>query len=423
MDEINNLLQQVAEIQDKYDTQAKESGENFNVFSIMNMEHNEVYTHSAIIGELLNPNGSHGQGDVFLQLFVKELQNEFGPDIIKNEFGTLISDKICERTISLEIDWENITGGRIDLIIEDHKQILIIENKLYAVDQLLQLIRYDNYAKTKKKNYTILYLTLFGKSLEKEEHVEGLVRGYNFSHKEINEYKKFVENNKNNNCLYYPISFEVHILNWIKKCLEALEFKPLLKATLEQYLALIKKITFQTMSNEMKKKIISIILDNPQEKEKNVKAAFEIVESIENLKRKIYYDFFQLLNKYAQDNNIICDEKNLNDAKGYGLYFIPNGWNSKPYQIGVFFDSDYSGLYVGLSYGKNGVEQKLKIKEKFTNIDSRFRSNDYWIWKNPENCNWKDNSEIWVDIVNGVKGKTYNDIILIIQEIIDIENS
>ena len=128
MDKIKTLLQQVSSIRREYE-KAKITEENFNVFSVMNMEHSEVNTHSSIIGELLNPNGSHGQGDVFLKFFISEVQNSFGSDIELNNFDTLINDKICEKTVSLDIDWENITGGRIDLILEDKNQILIIENK------------------------------------------------------------------------------------------------------------------------------------------------------------------------------------------------------------------------------------------------------------------------------------------------------
>lgn len=131
---INNLLQDVAIIQKKYDEHPEKNGEKFNVFSVMAMEHSEVNTHSAIIGELLNPSGSHGQGDVFLKLFIEELKKSFDTSINLVDFGTLVNDKICERTINIEVNWENVTGGRIDLIVEDDEKILIIENKLYAID-------------------------------------------------------------------------------------------------------------------------------------------------------------------------------------------------------------------------------------------------------------------------------------------------
>ena len=53
MDKINSLLQQVSIIQRKYDEIAKITGGNFNIFSIMRAESDEVRTHSRIIAEFL----------------------------------------------------------------------------------------------------------------------------------------------------------------------------------------------------------------------------------------------------------------------------------------------------------------------------------------------------------------------------------
>ncbi|TRX36285.1 PDDEXK-like family protein [Flavobacterium restrictum] len=194
MDKINNLLQQVTIIQKKYDEIAKITGENFNIFSVMNMEYKEVNTHSAIIGEFLNPKGSHGQGDTFLKLFVEEIRNHFGSYILLNDFENLVNDKICERTITSTNDWEDVSGGRIDIIIEDNNQILIIENKPGFQDQPYQLIRYNNYAKTKSpKKIILLYLTLDGRNLKKEEEpflIKDIkIEGYNFRHNEIRIFK------------------------------------------------------------------------------------------------------------------------------------------------------------------------------------------------------------------------------------------
>mgnify|MGYP000526485501 CR=1 FL=1 len=55
MDKIKNLLQQVSIIKKKYDEIAKITGENFNIFSIMRAESDEVRTHSRIIADFLNP--------------------------------------------------------------------------------------------------------------------------------------------------------------------------------------------------------------------------------------------------------------------------------------------------------------------------------------------------------------------------------
>jgi hypothetical protein len=45
-------------------------GERFNIFSILQVDHYEVRTHSPFLAELLNPRGSHGQGAVFLKHFL-----------------------------------------------------------------------------------------------------------------------------------------------------------------------------------------------------------------------------------------------------------------------------------------------------------------------------------------------------------------
>ena len=67
--ELEKLLIQVSAISKKYENAAKLTGENFNIFDVLKLSTSEVRTHSAFLAELLNPEGSHGQGDIFLRLF------------------------------------------------------------------------------------------------------------------------------------------------------------------------------------------------------------------------------------------------------------------------------------------------------------------------------------------------------------------
>lgn len=67
---IEKLLSDTSENRTKALEKLKESGENFNIFSILKMESKENDTHSAFLGELLNPNGSHLKEDLFLSAFV-----------------------------------------------------------------------------------------------------------------------------------------------------------------------------------------------------------------------------------------------------------------------------------------------------------------------------------------------------------------
>jgi hypothetical protein len=65
------LLNQVSGISRYYDKIEKSMGVRFNIFSITKIERYEVNTHSAMLSELLNPNGSHGQGAIFLKSFIE----------------------------------------------------------------------------------------------------------------------------------------------------------------------------------------------------------------------------------------------------------------------------------------------------------------------------------------------------------------
>lgn len=99
----------------------KNTSADFNQFSVFT--HKEPM-HSRILAALLNPNGDHGQGALFLHSFLKLLE------INDHDKGTWVVN--CET-------------GRIDICLErdDPKSVIIIENKSnYAIDQKNQLYRY-----------------------------------------------------------------------------------------------------------------------------------------------------------------------------------------------------------------------------------------------------------------------------------------
>jgi hypothetical protein len=100
-------------------------GENFNLFSVLKFERKENRTHSAFIGEVLNPKGSHMMGTVFLDLFLSEIgydehitrQNKSANQSGKKD--KIDSSKSSARTefyIGVRDD-KLQTGGRIDIYI------------------------------------------------------------------------------------------------------------------------------------------------------------------------------------------------------------------------------------------------------------------------------------------------------------------
>ena len=102
---LKSILEQVRVLKAKYDERAEVTGENFNVFSILHMESDEVKTHSAIIAELLNPRGSHSQRTLFLKLFLEKLPEDKIPKLKCGEDG--ISDEyLKEFEVGAEVSFK-----------------------------------------------------------------------------------------------------------------------------------------------------------------------------------------------------------------------------------------------------------------------------------------------------------------------------
>src|SRR5690606_13316597 len=101
---------------------SNQKGENFNLISLLNMERDEVRTHSRIIGELLNPEGTHGQGNTFLKIFFKQYD--------------VVDFNVDNYSLYLEYSIGKINdgvGGRIDIFLQDNQgNNIIIENKVDA---------------------------------------------------------------------------------------------------------------------------------------------------------------------------------------------------------------------------------------------------------------------------------------------------
>ncbi|MEO1098444.1 MAG: PD-(D/E)XK nuclease family protein, partial [Bacteroidota bacterium] len=131
---INKLLTGTTKIIQRQEELKKLKGENFNIFSILKIEHDENRTHSAFLAELLNPKGSHLCGNVFLLHFLRVLN-------LDKKFNINSAYIELEKYIG-NVDNVNQTGGRIDIWISDiDGNSLSIENKIYAGDQVKQIQR------------------------------------------------------------------------------------------------------------------------------------------------------------------------------------------------------------------------------------------------------------------------------------------
>ena len=125
----------------------------FNVFDILNIRHYEEKVHTPFLRHLLTPTETHEQGPLFLDSFFKNVLNL-----------PYQSDDISHLSIYEEYV---ITDGRIDLLLlyrhEQQQKAVVIENKIYAGDQHIQLLKYYRFIKEQlrlpRDDFQLVYLT------------------------------------------------------------------------------------------------------------------------------------------------------------------------------------------------------------------------------------------------------------------------
>ena len=133
-----------------------ESRPGYNFFRLLGIHRREVKTHSALLRDLLNPLGLHGQGNLFVRPIL---------DIIYKKAGIEVIDANDDDAWSVETEVPFIYG-RMDLVLtnERHLHNIVIENKIDAGDLLDQMLRYWQHQQNQKWNKRILvYLTLDGR--------------------------------------------------------------------------------------------------------------------------------------------------------------------------------------------------------------------------------------------------------------------
>jgi len=244
MENIAQMLALVNDIIEKYEKEERENGERFNYFSVLKIERAEV-KHSAFIGELLNPKGLHGQGDTFLKLFLELEKVQY------HEFQPINNTKIeIEKDLGRELNSDEKIG-RTDIFLTIKTHCIVIENKIDAKEQPLQLGRYHNYCKENfENNFKILYLTLDGKPAKDAGSLE---------------------NGKD----YFCISYQDDILNWLDKCLQKCFEKPVLYHAIQQYINIIKKNNNIINSKSMEQ--IHSIIKNNLESAKSISEEYDKV--------------------------------------------------------------------------------------------------------------------------------------------------
>ncbi len=356
MEQISNLLNQVAIINNKNAEILDATGGRFNMFRIFGVNHYEN-THSAILAELLNPKGTHGLESKLLECFIKSLGDYF----TIGEFDFQNSRIHTERSTE---------EGRIDILIEDNQNKgIIIENKIYANDQPEQLKRYNRYAQLYKNGYQILYLTLFGDNASEQS-------GGGVS--------------------YLAISYKKNIINWLESCVAIASRFPTVRETIVQYINHLKQLTNQDMDVKNKEEITKVL-----SKIENLRAAKAIYQNY-----SATYNY--LAEKYFNPKMIeLAKQKGLvyhyeRSEEQYIKFHLTNSnWQGKCW-IGFSFEGNrcHYGLCNNPNIHRISDENRKAIHDNLNKLDIPSRKESDW-W--PFYAHYANLSiDTWEnDIING----------------------
>ena len=137
----------------------------FSVFHYFKENENLV---SGIFADLLRPDGSHGQGTVFLDLFLQEIDRRVGKTCIRHrrDYGPL-------NRCSVYTEFSTPERRRIDIVLKIEDMWIGVENKPQAAEQKGQLQDYLEFLQQQDTRACVLYLSGRGEHAEtigNEEH-------------------------------------------------------------------------------------------------------------------------------------------------------------------------------------------------------------------------------------------------------------
>lgn len=315
----------------------RKTGGQFNLMSILGVGHLEVKTHSPILGDLLSPAGSHGQGATFLRSFTEQLGlGGFDPEsaTLRLEYYTGVKTED--------------SGGRIDLFLQDNSGAqIIIENKIYAQEQENQMLRYG-------KDFPdahLIYLTLNG---DEPTSIGELVPAKLRS-----------------------IAYKTDILEWLETCRKEAVNVPIVRESISQYINLIKELTQQNTSDRMSQKITEAALHDVT----SMRAYFSLVKAETELKERIVSGLITKMRELARIKEVeFLEPTGPLDVKYGNFAFSRATFEKRGFRIR--FEMEFGG-FRGFAFGffdegKMAEDDRNHLREAFEDKLGRARQSGYW---------------------------------------------
>lgn len=267
MEDIKNiqyLLRDINIVRKKFEEKEKNE-DNFNMFTILRKESDEVYLHSRFLSALLDPNGPHKLGKLFLNSFLDRIGSDFDYD---------------EKSLEVYPNNQNRSEYKeIDICFIDRvaKNAVMIENKIYHEDT-------NHEDKGQLENY-------YGRLIEEDKIPEDRIEvyyltldGHEPSEDSVKLSGKYPELQDKVKC----ISYSVEILEWLRSIVKECYNKPSLRESIIQYIKIVENMTNNDISIDERKEITSLIGMN----EDNLLSAKLLIDNFNHVKWHTIYDFY-----------------------------------------------------------------------------------------------------------------------------------
>ncbi len=342
------LFDKFKELIKKQNLQKQRGLNNYNLLTTVLKKHNEVNLHSRMIYSLINPKGEHFQDTLFLEKFVETLNvKDFNINIEK-----------C----SVFREYKNI-----DLYITDDSNHIIIENKVYANDQVEQIKRYIELIMNKDKSLDYKNILVIYLSLNRDKPSEKSLKDMT-----IND--NIIEKNDIKIALFRSIHYKYEILNWLKKSQYEIQNITNLNEVFRQYIDVVNML-----NNNYKGKIMTLgeeLLKNKEDFElaKEISKAYAEAERIKVEKNK---DFFRdklalkISDRFNEDT-ILKDESWIikgtgNPLKKYdgNIQIFQKDW--KIIFLIQFESNNMKDIYWRFSKNDNNINLE-HIRDKFNKL-------------------------------------------------------
>lgn len=256
----------------------------YNVFTSLLSISDEVRLHSRFLHSLLNPDGDHFLGTLFLQKFIEtikldNLQLNYNQTIVLKEYKN------------------------IDLYISDGQNHLIIENKIYAADQDKQIERYITSIKKENDedaNIFVLYLS------------PGRPKPSRRSMGELHFSKNSNALSKNGIYIadYKSIDYCTHITSWLDKITYEVSNLTNLSVVISQYREVVAHLcdTYRSKSMKLQEFI----------KSKPIEDYEEILNQLDKLQVETHRHFMEELLRQMQSSSV---DIGFNNERILDIYF------------------------------------------------------------------------------------------------------